>query len=144
MRVKLRNELDFRQPVNLHRLSPLMKVYAGIISKWHESDMYKQKCNRSIEAANIARMQKDESLKSILLARIFRAFSEDAEVAKRGKECKAVVLCVDASHKKSLDRVLKDRDFLSYDIEFVKENPDIRKAFANMPYLLRVSKKLLT
>ncbi|MFG6347436.1 MAG: hypothetical protein K1W15_01810 [Lachnospiraceae bacterium] len=143
MKVKLRNELDFNQPVNLHRLSPAMKIYAGMISKWHESSMYKQKCNRSTEAANVARMQKDESLKGILLANIFRAFGEDAEVAKRGKICKSVVLQIDAAQKRALDRVLKNRDFLSYDIEFVKENPDIRKAFANMPYLLRVSKKVL-
>ena len=144
MKVKLRNELDFSQPVNLRKLSPMMKVYAGIVCKWHESDMYKQKRSRSIELANIARMQKDESLKSLLLAQIFKAFGEDSEVAKRGKVCKAVILTVDAAHKKSLDRVLKNKDFLSYNIEFVEENPDIRKAFADMPYLLRVSKKLIT
>lgn len=144
MKVKLRNELDFSQPVNLHRLSPTMKIYAGIVSKWHESDMYKQKCSKSLEAANIARMQKDENLKNILLAQIFKAFSGDTGTAGAAGDCKSVVLRIDAAYKKSLDRVLKNRDFLSYDIEFVEENPDIRKAFVNMPYLLRVSKKLVT
>lgn len=143
MKVKLRDVLDFNSPINLRKLPPKLKIYAGIVSSYHESDSYKQKVNQAMEKTNIERMKKDEQLKEIILAQIFKAFSDESELKKRDKVCESVILKIPAVHKKALDRILEHREFMSYNISYIPENDDIRKAFPDMPYLLRVSGKIL-
>lgn len=143
MRIKLRNSLNIDAPVNLRRLTPAMKVYAGIMSKIHSSKMYKQEINRKVEANAIKKMQQDEILKEMLLSKIYKELNSNATLKPEGKVCSSMVISVEASQKHSLDRVLKQSEFLPYKIEFIEENRDIRLAFKNMPYLIRVSKKII-
>lgn len=143
MRVKIRDVLDLNKPINVKRLSPVMKVYAGIMVRWRESSAYKRKLDKSLEAEAIMRMQKDEQLKQILLAQIHRELNTNTNLKQEGKVCKSIVISVAASHNKSLTRVLNHKDFLPYEIKRIPENEDIRKAFKDMPYLIEVSKKLV-
>ncbi len=143
MRVKIREELDLTSQINLRRLSPIMKIYAGIVTKWHESEFYRRGLNRHKEAAAIARMQQDEKLKQLILAQIHKELNVNEELRKVGKVCTSITIQIGADYKKSLDRVLKHKDFLPYKIEPVPENEDVRKAFTNMPYLIRITKKVV-
>lgn len=143
MRVKVRDVLDVSKPINVKRLSPIMKVYAGIVTKWRESASYKRKLDKSLEAEAILRMQRDEQLKQRLLAQIHRELNTNTNLKGEGKVCKSIVISVEASHNKSLTRVLEHKDFLPYVIKRIPENEDIRKAFRTMPYLIEVSKKLV-
>lgn len=143
VRVKVRQELDFEQKINVRKLSPLMKIYAGIVVRWRETEFYRRKLNRSLEDEAVLQMQKDEQLKEILLAQIFKELGSNSRLESEGKQCKSIVISVEAKYHKSLERVLKHRDFLPYRITFVSENADLRKAFKDMPYLLSVEKRLV-
>lgn len=143
MRVKIRDELDFNQKINIRKLSPLMKIYAGVVTQWHETDVYKRKLNKSLENDAIQQMQKDDRLKEVLLAQVFRELNANTQLEGEGKVCKSIVVSVEAKYKKSLDRVLKHKDFLPYQIRYVEENEDLRKAFSDMPYLLRIEKRMM-
>ena len=141
MRVKIRDELDFRQKINVRKLSPLMKIYAGLVTQWHETSIYKRKLNKSLENEAVQQMQRDDRLKEVLLAQIFRELNANTQLESEGKVCQSIVVSVEAKYKKSLDRVLRHRDFLPYRIRYVEENEDLRKAFKDMPYLLKVEKR---
>lgn len=143
MKIKIRDELDFNQKINLRKLSPLMKVYAGIVTQWHETEMYKRKLNKSMETEAVQQMQRDDRLKEILLAQIFKELNSNSQLESEGKVCKSIVVSIEAKYKKSLDRVITHRDFLPYKLKFVEENPDLRKAFKDMPYLLQVEKRMV-
>lgn len=143
MRVKVRDELDLNSKINLRRLSPVMKIYAGVVTKWRSTDFYKKNLNRHREAAAVARMQQDEQLKQLILAQIYKELNANEELQKVGKMCSGVTIQIGANYKKSLDRVLQHKDFLPYNIVHVPENEDIRKAFPNMPYLIKVTKKVV-
>jgi hypothetical protein len=88
-------------------------------------------------------MQRDEKLKDLLLAQIYKELIRNTSMSGKDEVCKSVVISVDASYKYSLKRVLKHKDFLPYSIELVPENTDVRKAFKDMPFLIRVSKKVV-
>jgi hypothetical protein len=143
MRVKIRRELDVEASVNLRKLKPLGKIQAGFLTMWHNTDFYKTGLNRRLEEDNIRLMQRDEKLKDLLLAQIYKELIRNTSMSGKDEVCKSVVISVDASYKYSLKRVLKHKDFLPYSIELVPENTDVRKAFKDMPFLIRVSKKVV-
>ena len=143
MKVKIRNELDIDKPVNLKRLKPTMKIYAGIITKWRQTKFYQTAARNRAEAEYTRQVQRDENLKSLLLAQMYRELTNNTTLQSRGEVCQEIILEVNNDYRDSLDRILTHRDFIAYDISRVDENEDIRKAFNNMPILLRVSKKVL-
>lgn len=143
MRYLVRNELDFQKPVNLRRLSPMMKIYAGIVSKWHETNYYLTNLHKRQEAAYAAQVQRDEKLKEALLVQIFKELNNNHSMKAKGEECDEVILCVQSKFIHSLDRILTHKDFLPYIIAKVPEDPDIRLAFPEMPVLVKVQKKKL-
>ena len=70
-------------------------------------------------------MKKDEMLKDLILSQIYRELLHNTSMKEKGETCKSIVLSIDAGYKYSLDRVLKHKDFLPYNIEKVKENSEI-------------------
>lgn len=143
MRVKVREELDVTAPINLRRLSPVMKIYAGFLTMWYNTSFYKTGLHKRQEDENIRMMQRDENLKDLLLAQIYNELINNRTLNERGEECSVVYLSVDSKYRKSLERVIHHKDFLPYDVEIVQENSDLRLAFHDMPYLLKVSKKIV-
>lgn len=137
----MRNELDVTKPVNLRRLTPLMKIYAGIMSKWNATDWHKTRLNERLEIAHALQVEKDEKLKEALLVQIYKELNDNHTLSDYNEICREVVLCVQSDFIHSLDRVLKHKDFLPYVVTKVSENADVRLAFPDMPVLLRVSKK---
>lgn len=121
----------------------MMKIYAGFATMWYNSEMYKNRLNRQLEEDNIKMMQQDERVKGIILTQIHRELIKNETMSTKGKVCNSVVLSVDAKYRNSLKRVLNHKDFLPYNTEIVKETEDIRKAFKDMPILLKVSKKVI-
>lgn len=143
MRYLVRHELDFDAPINLRRLRPIMKIYAGIVTKWRDTEYYKSNLNKRMEAAYAERVKRDEMLKEALLVLIYRELDNNASLAKKGEKCCEVVVCVQSRFIHSLDRILQHKDFLPYVIKKVPEEPDARLAFPEMPILLRVRKRNL-
>ena len=141
MRVKIRNRLNVDKPVNLKRLDPYMKVYAGIMAKYHSSEFYRKKLNKKLEESAIRQMQNDDTLKNAILAKIYRELELNKTLQNDEKLCSGVTISVDPAQKNALDRILRHRDFLPYEIERIPENADIRLAFYDMPYMIRVRKR---
>lgn len=145
MQYFVRKELDVSEPINLRKLSPSMKIYAGVLSSWHNTRYYKKKYAKRKEIEEQVRIQKDERLKDYLLAMIYKEL-DNQTISKRlqtGEECFEVIIQVNSVSIYSLNRVLKSKEFLPYKIERIQEEKDFRIAFPDMPVLIRVQKLVL-
>lgn len=143
MKTFIRNELDLTKPVNLRRLTPLMKIYAGVVTMWHNTEFYTLRLNKQLEEENLKNIRRDERLKGVILTQIYKELGKNQTLQEKGKVCQTIIISVDAKYQKALQRVLSHKDFLPYTIEIVKENEDIRKAFSDMPVLIKVSKRVI-
>ena len=145
MQYFVRKELYVSEPINLRKLSPSMKIYAGVLSSWHNTRYYKKKYAKRKEIEEQVRIQKDERLKDYLLAMIYKEL-DNQTISKRlqtGEECLEVIIQVNSVSIYSLNRVLKSKEFLPYKIERIPEEKDFRIAFPDMPVLIRVQKLVL-
>ena len=150
MRVLVRSELDLNKPVNLKKLSPFEKVRAGIISQIMQNSFYINYKRRKDEEAYVQILKEDEMVKSVLLAELYAELSQNRTLSDKGLKCSSVILTVDASSEPSLKRLFPNlfglegtphKDFISFNIERVQENADIRRAFKDMPILLKATEK---
>ena len=152
MRVKMRQVLDTDQPINLRRLKPLDKIKAGLIIQWKQTNIYKRNKQQREEAVYLEQLRKDEDVKNYILALLYRELISNVTLQQKDKECESVVISISQHYEDSLYRLFPNlfgrsgemnKDFLSYEITRVEEHADIRKAFKEMPYLFRCSKKHL-
>ena len=76
--------------------------------------------------------------------------NQNRTLGKKELVCNEVIITVDAKFLPSLRRLLPNlfssegephKDFLPFTIERVQENADIRRAFSDMPILLRATAK---
>lgn len=150
MRVLVRNELDLSKPVNLKRLSPLEKVKAGIISQIMQNSFYINYKRQKDEESYMQILKEDEMVKSLILAELYAELNQNRTLSERGVKAEEIIITVDAKYEESLKRLFPNlfgqqgnphKDFISFNIDRVSENPDIRLAFKNMPILLRASAK---
>lgn len=143
MQYFVRKELDVNESVNLRRLSPFMKIYAGLVTQWHQSKFYKSAYDRRRDAEHAKQVQQDNLLKDAMLVKIYQELDTNETLAKRGEECVEMLLCVKSKFIYSLNRILSSKEFLPYNIERVEEDYDLRIAFPDMPIMLRISKRSL-
>lgn len=152
MRVKVRKILDVSAPVNLRDLSPLDKIKAGIIIQWMHTNFYKNYKKHKNEELYGEQVKKDEILKTLLLGKLYNELDNNTTLREKNKVCDSIIISVEHGYKESLIRLFPNlfgesgansKDFISYDVERVQENSDIRKAFPDMNILLRFSKKTL-
>ena len=141
MRSFVRRELCVDSPINLKRLSPVMKIYAGVVTRMHNSNIHKRKLTARIEAKNLEQNRRDEAVKDSILAMIYRELDNNHSLAESGDQSAEVILSVNSRFADSLTRILGHKDFLPYSIEIVEENQDLRLAFPELPTLVRVRKK---
>lgn len=146
MQYFIRKELDTTKPINLRKLSPFMKIYAGIVSSWHNTRYYKRKYTKRKEVEEQTRIQKDDRLKDYLLAFIYKELDNN-DIAKSiddvNDECLEIIVQIKSNSIHSLERVLRSKEFLPYEIERIPEHKDFRLAYPEMPILLRVRKRTL-
>jgi hypothetical protein len=143
MKIKIRDELNVDEPINLRRLTPRIKLYAGFMVKIHESRWYQTGRHKKEEQDYAKQVQQDERLKNALLAVLYRELVDNKTLSDKKDTCKEITVSIDSKYQKSLDRILKQKDFIMYDIKRVEEQPDIRKAFPDMAIILQVSKKVV-
>lgn len=143
MKVFIRQELCVENPINLRKLAPLKKIYAAVLVKYRESKWYTKAENRRLEQQYAIQAQKDERLKELILAYVFKELSQNAKLKEKGDVCEELVLKVDSKYRDSLNRILKHKDFILYDIHEIQENPDVRLAFPKMPILISIKRKMV-
>lgn len=150
MRVLVRNELNLSKPVNLKKLTPYEKVKAGIISQIMQNSFYINYKRQKDEESYMQTLKEDEMIKSLILAELYAELNQNRTLAERGMKAEEIIITVDAKHEESLKRLFPNlfgqqgkphKDFISFNIDRVPENSDIRQAFKNMPILLRASAK---
>lgn len=152
MRVRVRSTIDLDKPINLKRLGPVDKIYAGIISQWRSHKFYKSSKRKKEEAAYVEQTKRDETVKSYILAYLYGELSQNNTLKTLGRTTQSIVIEVNQKYEDSLKRLLPNlydptkepgKDFVAFDVERVEENSDIRRAFPDMPILLRATKKVL-
>lgn len=141
MRVKIRDELNIDSPINLRKLKPAMKLYAGFMVKVHESKWYQTNRHKKEEEDYARQVQEDEKLRDALLAVLYRELVSNRSLEQKNDVCSEITISIDSRYQKSLNRILKQKDFIIYDIRRVQEDPDLRKAFPDMKILLCASKR---
>lgn len=150
MRVLVRQELDLTKQVNLKRLSPFAKVKAGIMAQVMQNSFYINFKRQRDEESYMKILKEDEMLKSLLLAELYAELDQNRTLQEKGLNCSEIIITVDAKYEPSLRRLFPNlfgvekephKDFMSFIIERVPENPDIRRAFKDMPILLRATAK---
>lgn len=67
MKIKIRDELNVDEPINLRRLKPRIKLYAGFMVKIHESRWYQTGRHKKEEQDYARQVQQDERLKMLYL-----------------------------------------------------------------------------
>lgn len=142
MRALMRLELDVDKPINLRKLRPMQKIYAGFMSQVHSTKFYQKSLTKRRDAARVAQIKKEEELRKSLAAHIYKDLVLSG-VAPDGTKCTEIVVMVSSDCEEVLDRVLQSADFVSYDICRIEENVDLRRAFPKEPIAIRVSKKAL-
>ena len=143
MKVFIRKELDVNQPINLRRLSPFMKIYAGLLTKIHSTKLYKTNLQKRLEEDYLQQVKQDENLKDALLAVLYRELSTNNTLKEKGEVCSELIVQIQRDQQESLKRIMSHKDFLIYNMTLIEENSDILKAFKNIPILLKVTKKTI-
>jgi len=100
--------------------------------------------NKILQKQEFARLTKmDEQLKETILAYVHAELNRNTSLAQHDTKCTEIVLSVNAKYKDSLGRIMKHKDFISFNLELIEESSDMRKAFSNMPILIKISKKVV-
>lgn len=152
MRVEVRKIIDINQPINLRTLSPLDKVLTAIRCAFSNSNIALMNRKKREQEAHQKRLEREDYLKDILLTKVYQTLVKNS-VVKEGELSEQVFITVNAEYRDILfdefdekgnmlhKSVLKQSDFAQYNVKFVEEEPDIRRAFPEMPYMLIFSRK---
>lgn len=152
MRVEIREIIDINQPINLRTLSPLDKILTAIRCSFSNSNISMMSRKKREQEAHQKRLEREDYLKDVLLTKAYQTLVKKSEI-KEGELSEKVFITVNAEYKDILfdefdsagnllhKSILKQSDFAQYDVKFVEEEPDIRRAFPEMPYMLVFSRK---
>lgn len=152
MRVKIREIIDINQPINLRTLSPTDKIITAIRCAISNSNFSLVGRKKREQEAHRRRLEREDYLKDVLLTKVYQTLVKNSEI-KDGLISKEVYIKVNAEYKDILfdefdsagnllhKSILRQSDFAQYNVRFVEEEPDIRVAFPDMPYMLVFSRK---
>ena len=152
MRIKVREIIDINQPINLRTLAPATKVLTAIRCAVANSNLSLMNRKKREQEAHQRRLEKEDRVKDVLLTKVYQALIKNSEL-KDDELSQEVFITVNANYKDVLfdefdeagnllhKSILKQSDFSQYNVSFVEEEPDIRRAFPEMPYMLVFTRK---
>lgn len=143
IRVKMRTEIDVNSPINLKKLSPINKIKVGFITQWRQTNFYKNKISREEERKLAEQNARDNLVKEGILSQLYSELIQNKELGKRDEKCREIVLQIPYEYSENVKRVIQHKDFIPYDISIVPEVADMRRAFSNMPLLIRAKTRSL-
>lgn len=145
MRCKMRTEVELDEDgmADLRQLSTVEKITTSIRISFRNTKMAKNRRQREIENAYRKSVEEEDGLKSVLLQRIYNELVRNNFLGKKGLHTKDITLAVDARMEDVLRRIIKHKDFVSYDIVILEPNPDVKKCFLDTPILVNVRKKVI-
>lgn len=145
MRVKLKESVDFKNELDLKALSPMDRIRASVKASVYNSNIVqtqleKQEKKKLEEQAKNVKILK-ESLSQV--ATDYLVQQESDYTRDTGKKIKVIEIFLPRKFEESLKILLDSRDFDSFNIKRVKENPLILKCKPSLPIRLLVSQKVL-
>lgn len=155
MKVKVRDSINTTKQINLRDLTPVQKVTVAIQCAIDESKMMQNKRRRKEQASYQARLREEDTLKNVILTKAYQALILNTYNKKKKSTTDEVFIKVDGKYKYLLfdeidqegalvhTSILKHSDFAQYNVSIVPECQDIRRAFPEMPYLLKLTRKEL-
>lgn len=145
MKVFLRDVVDINQNVDMQSLGYMERIITSIRYQINQSKYFARKRRKLEEQETMIRLEREENLKTILLYYIYNNLVKNKNKAIRQHKqvAKTIVIEVEREFNDILDTVIKGKDFLSYNIKKIEENPDMLLAQPNLPMRLKISKKVL-
>lgn len=144
MKVKVKREINVDNPnLDIRSLPKSSRLFAGIKVSWHTTKIYQKIHQKEMEKEYKLRMAMIDKVKEMLLSVLYGELVNNTSMSKRKLNAGKIYVKVDSVFSDCIDEALSHKDFISFNIKRVNENPDIRKAFPNMPLIFECSKKVL-
>lgn len=118
------------------------QIETGIRIAVTERPSVKRRRQLLIAKRNQEATERMENLKTVILQQIYLSMSpeENKALARRKKKASATTIFVDRQFNDIIDEILTHQEFSGYYTHRYEENPDVIKAFANFPILIRFEK----
>ena len=109
------------------------------------------KRNKREKERKLKRINREETVKMVLLTRMYQELTLDKTLKSKGKHTKSITISINAKYKDVIydtydaignileKSIFTHTEFSPYQIVRVKECDDIRKAYPDMPYLFKCS-----
>lgn len=136
MRAFVREKIDLNKDIDLSKLNKIDSLKVSIRYAFSKSSFAKRQRQKLENEILEMRMKRINDLRKITLYRLNKLLEQDSKYNK-------VSVLIDRSNEDILHETLDSSDFISYNIEYVKENPDFLLSFPNLPIKVIFSRRRL-
>lgn len=143
MRVKVRETVDFESVENADKLSPFQMLSVAFSRYYRQSKRYERNREKKLNAEAIARIRREEGLKSELLTIIYAAFKPQNNSEVKRRKIKTARITIDRSVEKEFRSIRTHREFSAYNIRLLECDRDMLRSFPDIPLVIEVSEKAL-
>lgn len=136
MRAFVREKIDLSKEIDISKLNKFDSLKVSIRYAFSKSSFAKRQRQKLENEILEERMRRINDLRKITLYRVNKILAQDSKYNK-------VSVLIDRSNEDILHETLDSSDFISYNIEYVKENPDFLLSFPNLPIKVIFSRRRL-
>lgn len=136
MRAFVREKIDLSKEIDISKLNKIDSLKVSIRYAFSKSSFAKRQRQKLENEILEERMRRINDLRKITLYRVNKILAQDSKYNK-------VSVLIDRSNEDILHETLDSSDFISYNIEYVKENPDFLLSFPNLPIKVIFSRRRL-
>ena len=136
MRAFVRVKIDLSKEIDISKLNKIDSLKVSIRYAFSKSSFAKRQRQKLENEILEERMRRINDLRKITLYRVNKILAQDSKYNK-------VSVLIDRSNEDILHETLDSSDFISYNIEYVKENPDFLLSFPNLPIKVIFSRRRL-
>ena len=99
IRVTVRKEIDVTEPINGRRLSALNNIIVGYKLSISNSKFFMSKRNKREKERKLKRINREETVKMVLLTRMYQELTLDKTLKSKGKHTKSITISINAKYK---------------------------------------------
>lgn len=136
MRAFVREKIDLSKEIDISKLNKIDSLKVSIRYAFSKSSFAKRQRQKLENEILEERMRRINDLRKITLYRVNKILAQDSKYNK-------VSVLIDRSNEDILHETLDSSDFISYNIEYVKESPDFLLSFPNLPIKVIFSRRRL-
>lgn len=143
MKVKMRDIVDISQHVETHNLPVMEALTVGIRKAWTNRKSYQRKLANKETEKQLERQQRIDSLREVILYHVDKYLLSQETKLNQNKNVTEITVTISRHYRDVLYEVVTSKELLGFKIEKVKEQPDMLRAFPNLPILVKISKRKL-